>query len=721
MTSVYNDLKRLIIKIRYSVYYLVLRNNYFLVAIATTLFLLSLNHYLYVIIFIIYLIYLFKLERKLFIASIIIIIIIFSHFLYLENRKRFLDDEIKGTIINVTNKDYHQEIIVKCSGNKVLIYDKGFINVKVGDVIYVSGKNVIPDRIHLENEFDYQKYLWHEHINGVIEASDITIIGHKFTLFVISEIVKEYYRKNFSGLQLAYLESLLLGDDSSLDEAFYNSLVINGTLHLFAISGLHISLFVGLLERLLKYLRVKDKVSNLIIISFLLTYLIITNFLPSIVRSALMYIFIQANKRFNLKLSSLDIISITFLLLIIINPYYMYNLGFILSFLVSFLIILSTTLLEGKTIYQVFVISCLAQIFTLPIVVNINNEINVLSPLVNVLSVGIVEGIILPASVFISFLPLLQDLYYYLIFSFHNLSLFLSNYFVIVIRFRDFTPLMIIIYYGLIILIINNFHHIRLRKVLTIVFCFYLGIIYHYQYFLPYGEVHFLDLYNGEATIITIPFSDKTVVIDTGDGRSDALTTFLKNKGIRKIDLLIITHNHRDHNGELNTLLRHFHINKIVVSAYYNNELTGLKNVIRVQEGSIITCGKMKFRCLHPDKSYQNENDNSIVLYVQIGNLKYLFMGDASKDVEMKFRNFAVDVIKIAHHGSKTSTSDAFISSLQPKYAIIQSGRVEIFGFPDQEVIDILEKNNVVIYRTDQHYSIKIKYFAKKSIFATLR
>ncbi|HEY8445232.1 MAG TPA: DNA internalization-related competence protein ComEC/Rec2, partial [Bacilli bacterium] len=83
--------------------------------------------------------------------------------------------------------------------------------------------------------------------------------------------------------------------------------------------------------------------------------------------------------------------------------------------------------------------------------------------------------------------------------------------------------------------------------------------------------------------------------------------------------------------------------------------------------------------------------------------------------------NFAVDVIKIAHHGSKTSTSDAFISSLQPKYAIIQSGRVESFGFPDQEVIDILEKNNVVIYRTDQHYSIKIKYFAKKSIFATLR
>jgi competence protein ComEC len=209
-------------------------------------------------------------------------------------------------------------------------------------------------------------------------------------------------------------------------------------------------------------------------------------------------------------------------------------------------------------------------------------------------------------------------------------------------------------------------------------------------------------------------------VIDTGDGKNKAVTTYLKSRGLKTIDLLILTHNHIDHNGEAMSIIKEFTVNNIVISAYDNSEIKNLPHVVKVKAKDILTSGKLTFEVLHPDKGYENENDNSLVLYTKIGDLRFIFMGDCSVDVERKFSSLNVDVLKVGHHGSITSTSRDFVSSLKPEYAIIQTGRIKQFGFPHQPVIENLLKQKVIIYRTDLHYSIKYTYNNRRSVFVTM-
>ncbi|HHX00373.1 MAG TPA: hypothetical protein GX740_03610, partial [Acholeplasmataceae bacterium] len=145
-------------------------------------------------------------------------------------------------------------------------------------------------------------------------------------------------------------------------------------------------------------------------------------------------------------------------------------------------------------------------------------------------------------------------------------------------------------------------------------------------------------------------------------------------------------------------------------------------NVLYVNANDKLVCGKIEFLILHPDKDYLDTNDDSIIIYLEIGGLKFLFLGDATKIVEEKIAeiNLDVDVIKIAHHGSSTSTSKKLIAKLQPKYAIIMAGRVEKFAFPHIETIQTLNEYNIKIYRTDLDYSIIFKANKRKYSFTTL-
>ena len=170
-------------------------------------------------------------------------------------------------------------------------------------------------------------------------------------------------------------------------------------------------------------------------------------------------------------------------------------------------------------------------------------------------------------------------------------------------------------------------------------------------------------------------------------------------------------------------------VNNLVLSAYDNSVTNSFlnrerfANILRVKAGDEIKCGKNTFRVLHPDMNYSNTNDLSIVIHTKIGGLYFLFLGDVTQSIEEKFANLNlyVDVIKVGHHGSKTSTSAFLIENIRPKYAIIMAGRVEKFAFPHQPTIEVLDHYNVKTYRTDINYSIIYKYNKSKSIFETIK
>jgi competence protein ComEC len=193
------------------------------------------------------------------------------------------------------------------------------------------------------------------------------------------------------------------------------------------------------------------------------------------------------------------------------------------------------------------------------------------------------------------------------------------------------------------------------------------------------------------------------MLIDTGglinyDIANKTIMPYLNYHGIRKIDVVVVTHEDYDHCGALEELKKQIKIDKII---------TNQDNVENVNLGKIHLENINNYYT-----SDSSDNDKSIVLHGNICSLDFLFTGDISFEIENEiikdYEYFDIDVLKVSHHGSKYSTSDEFVSHIKPEIAIISVGK-NYYGHPSDEVLQILKNHNVEIYRTDQNGTIKIK------------
>ena len=227
-------------------------------------------------------------------------------------------------------------------------------------------------------------------------------------------------------------------------------------------------------------------------------------------------------------------------------------------------------------------------------------------------------------------------------------------------------------------------------------------------YFVPINnyisnEVTFLNVGQGDATYIR--YKNNHILIDTGgsnyqDIAKECLIPFFKKKKIYYLDYVITTHNDIDHSGALNSLQENFNVkNYVYLEKDFPLNINGL---ILTNLNNLIS-------------ESQDENDRSLVINFTIGDTDFLIMGDASKKIESdiikKYPNLECDVLKIGHHGSKTSTSQQFIDFLRPKDAIISCGLDNNYGHPDSYVLSILNSYDVNIYRTDLQSSISYHFY----------
>ena len=188
--------------------------------------------------------------------------------------------------------------------------------------------------------------------------------------------------------------------------------------------------------------------------------------------------------------------------------------------------------------------------------------------------------------------------------------------------------------------------------------------------------------------------------------------------GIRKIDALFLTHNHLDHFGEANDLVNNFKVKEIIKSIYDNSDV---KETISVKKGDIVRVSDIEFIIHNPSSDSLDINSLSLVIETEIEGIKYLFLGDAPKEIERKIINDIgdIDIVKVGHHGSNTSTDESFYNKINPKVCIIQTGEIEYYHFPNYDVMKILDKYKV--YRTDLDYEIIIKSKNKKIRVETLK
>ena len=228
-------------------------------------------------------------------------------------------------------------------------------------------------------------------------------------------------------------------------------------------------------------------------------------------------------------------------------------------------------------------------------------------------------------------------------------------------------------------------------------------------------EVHFLDVGQADCSLIKFP-DGSNMLIDAGNNNdSEYIKYYLETEGIKKIDIIVGTHPHEDHIGSLDTIINNFEVKKIYLPDDYATTKTfedvldaiankGLK-ITTPNIGEKFNLGGAEFIVLAPQQKYDDHNNNSIVLKMNYNENSFMFTGDcelkSEKDILNKNYDLKSDVLKVAHHGSTTSTSDEWLEAVSPKYAVIQSETGNDYGHPHKEIIEKLEKSNIDIYRND--------------------
>ena len=240
---------------------------------------------------------------------------------------------------------------------------------------------------------------------------------------------------------------------------------------------------------------------------------------------------------------------------------------------------------------------------------------------------------------------------------------------------------------------------------------------------MPEGQLYayFIDV--GQADCALISLNGKNMLVDGGNAENAPLITkFIRNLGIKTIDIVIATHPHEDHIGALGTIIDNFNVGAVYspVDTYSSVAFSEMKDAAQRQCGlSIIKAGtKLKLdtadiSILWPAEIDKNNvNNTSIVFKLTYGNTAFLFTGDAESDVETKIvesgYNLTADVLKVGHHGSSTSTSYLFLRSVSPTHAIISCGKDNSYGHPHKETIEILSQAEIETYRTDMLGTITV-------------
>ena len=593
-------------------------------------------------------------------------------------------------------------------------------NFNLGDIIHIKGTlKKIPSSSNI-NSFDYQKYQKNKKIFYTVNIHSITKISSSNKLFykIKNNLIKRC-RNN------SYLHLFILGDNYYLPKIIETAFQEIGISHLFAISGMHISLWSLILLKILKKLKVGEKTRYLIVAIFLLLYLIILGLSPSIIRSVLFFIFFSLNNIFYLHIRKINIFILVLSITLIIEPNFIYDVAFQYSFTISLaLLLISNKLVNKKYIENLFIISIISFIVSIPICLYHFYQINFLSIIYNIFYVPLISLIIFPLSIIVFIIPFFLPIFNLLTNLLEETTIFFSNIHLFKLVLKKLDIIYYFLYYPIIIITIISIFKLKINFLL-------LPISLFIHYYLTINNTFILMLDIGQGDCFLIYDKKKSILIDTGgkinfynnfekDIISSTLTDStiiptLRSLGVKSLDKVILTHGDNDHLGEYKNLKNRIKIKSTYINNnglnYYETQIENkqlLKNDMQFKTDNFI------FYSLNTYNS-SNENDSSIILLISYKNINLLFTGDASTLTEKHLLNNytlpQIDFLKVGHHGSNTSTSDALLEQIKPKYALISAGKNNSFNHPHKEITNKLKKHNIKILSTKTDGSIYINFF----------
>lgn len=696
-------------------------------------------------------------KNKKIIVILICLIISIGYVSILENKYSKISDmpikEMVTIISDIQEKEYKKVCTAKIVRNnkKILINIKmsqDIPSIKYGDSLYIEGEFKQPEEARNYKGYNYKQYLKTKKIIGTVELEKAKILKSSNGSFIhnIQKYIKDTINGTLTDEEGNLLLAILLGDKDKLSEDIQESFKTSNLSHMLAVSGAHVSYIILGLTYVLQNSIIGKKNGKIVCIIFLLVFMAITNFTPSVTRACIMAVLTLFSGIIYRKSDVYTNISVAALITLIFNPYNLLDLGFQLSYGGTIGIIIFIKRIQEKKsnskvinyIKQMALVSIYANIIIIPIMMYHFNTVSFTFIISNIMASPILGIIVITGFLFIIASITVKPLT-------RLIAIFIKPILSILIKISQIcsklpfsnilvvTPYMfnVISYYAIILYCIKSKKNNKCKIIICLLIV--LILINFIIYIFPQKlRIFFIDVGQGDSTLIITP-DKKTVLIDGGGSDSfdvgeKVLLPYLLDRRILKIDYVLISHFDTDHCGGILTIMEKVKVKNIIISeqAEHSENYERFKKLmihkkirlIEVKKGDKIKIGRYsEFKILFPTSRLLSENplnNNSIVAQFNYNNFKMLFTGDIEKLAEQQIlkaekAEIRADILKVAHHGSKTSSIPEFIKAVKPKIALIGVGKNNTFGHPNKQTIKNLENIKCRIYRTDIQGEIIIK------------
>jgi len=627
--------------------------------------------------------------------------------------------------------------------------------LRVGDKITFNGSLRKPFSSTNPSQFDYSAYLKNFNVFTVTYCNDdnFTVLQDKkplkwrFMRFLNNERVKilQIHSKYLQSPNLEILGGIVFGDDAvSPPEYIKKSFTNSGLLHILAASGMNVAFIFAFWVAILKFLRVGYKPRVLSGMLIVIMYTLMTGLGASVIRAALMLLFVLAGKLIDRDSHSVSLLAFVAVLMLIYNPAYINDVSFQLSFVVTLGLITTASTISDKFpnipdwLKAPVLIPMVAQIWVAPIQMFYFNTLSLYSIFANILSSCILSVISFCGFVS-SILALIKPLSDFICFTFDFYNNYLINIIVFISDYFGGLPhslmqtshpeiYQIIFYYVMLAVITLCIKLNKYKEIFAAILCTFL--ILTLTSIRPVSknlEIIAFDVGNADSFLIKTP-KNEYFFIDTGkapykSGNSQAkiiMLKYLKDRGIKRVKGVIVTHFDSDHSGGVSDIIENVKVENLYLNSRKTYTVTakhifgtskkiGQNIIISDKTETIYEEPYLKITNYKTNADGENgSNESSIITLLSYKDFDMLFTGDAGVETFDKIKTAIphnVEVLKVGHHGGPNVVSDEMLKHLNTKVSLISTG-TNRFGHPTQGTLDILR--NTVILRTDLLNSIKI-------------
>lgn len=692
-----------------------------------------------------------------------------------------------------------------------------------GDHIRISGTLRLPGTARNFGAFDYRAYLRLKHVHWTLRVKGLDSITiqeptswNQQTILRWNDEVRKRLGQQMSLLFASphdgYMKGLVIGDSGDLDPEKFRDFSQLGLTHILAISGTHVAVYVGSLLWLFRRLRWSREKSLLIVICFIPPYVLLSGASPSVIRAGIMAMIALYALRKQILKDGLHILCITALVMLLWNPYYIRDVSFQLSFIVTAGLILWVPRVQRRLPFKspwlasLVAITCVAQAVSVPLTIYYFNQVSLLSLLANFLFVPFISFIVLPfgsIALALSFIhPAVANLLVrpteWMNTWCFDLIAWMNQSNSSVMIWASPPIWWILIYY---VLVEIGVHRIGERKPILpgadedayqetipltpdridppqkrvrtwngrklasrcgylLVSSLFLLYAYNPAFYDHDGYVQFIDVGQGDSILIRTP-EGKHILVDGGGTvrfgkkgeewkvREDPyevgrklLVPLLKQRGVHQLDALIMTHEDQDHAGGLQAVLEDIPVKTFIFNGTLKPNTSTMKlfktaldhDVPLYQANSSLPLqidDETRLQFIYPTATLgdpsritlmNEQNDFSVVFLLHMKHSLFLFTGDMEQRIEESIvdqlvsprgksvkSQTSIDVLKVAHHGSKTSTSERWLDYWNPRAAVVSVGEHNTYGHPSPQVMDRMEQMRIDIFRTDLHGEVQMR------------